>query len=71
MYVLHVRRFANTHFSHVNSSFLFTMKIFGTKIENFYSCFITFPVPHHSTFHKEASSHPGHKLVQSRIYKFL
>ena len=31
MYVLHVRRFANTHFSHVNSSFQFTMKFLTLK----------------------------------------
>ena len=39
MYVLHVRRFANTHVSCVNS-FLFTMKFLALKLRKFYSCFV-------------------------------
>ena len=48
MYVLHVRRFANTHFSHVNSSFQFTMKFLTLK--ELYSCFMHFfAVSHYSS----------------------
>ena len=46
MYVLHVRRFEDTQFSHVNSSFLFTMKVLTLKLLQLFHC--TFPVPHHS-----------------------
>ena len=47
MYVLHVRRFANTHF---HMLILFTMKCFTLKLRKFLQLFhCTFPVPHHST----------------------
>ena len=47
MYVLHVRRFANTHFSHVNSSY---NEKFCTKLRKFLQLFhCTFPVSYHST----------------------
>ena len=47
MYVLHVRRFANTHFSYVNSSY---NEEFCTKIKNIFTVVsLHFPVSHHST----------------------